>query len=309
MDFEEIRKMIIISLFTDDILYEKFVLKGGNALIVHGVNKRASLDIDISIGNRFSENEMVWVKNTLEKNLNETFNRRGYSVIDVSLIKRPRKLGQEKEKFWGGHCLEFKIVSLENKYKLDLGEIDISKLRQSSLSMNPSSTSKIFKVDISNHEFCEKKTEKYIDGFPIYVYTPIIIVYEKLRAICQQQKEYTDIVKTNRRPRARDFFDIYSVMEDHIDSLYIKEDLFSEENLRDLEVIFKLKHVPLELLNNIENYRDFHEENFQAVADTVVGSEKIESYDFYFDYTVKLAKAILKAIIDLNILDNTISSD
>lgn len=308
MTFEEIRKMIIISLFTDDELYETFVLKGGNALLVYGINKRASMDIDVSMGGNFSEEELHIIKDKLEKSLKETFKRQGHDVIDVKLNKKPRYMDKEKEKFWGGYCLEFKIVSVENKKRLDSGEITLDKLRRLSKVIDGTNNSKTFKVDISSYEYCDKKIEKEVDGFPIYVYTPIIIVYEKLRAICQQQ-EYTDIVDTRRTPRARDFFDIYTIIEAHGDFSNIKEDIFKEENLKDLKEIFKLKHVPLNLLGNIEKYRAFHEENFSSVKDTVYTSiDKLESYDFYFDYTRKLADKLLSLMISLDMVDSIVSN-
>jgi hypothetical protein len=52
------------------------------------------------------------------------------------------------------------------------------------------------------------------DGYTVYVYTPLMVIYEKLRALCQQVEYYsTHIVSTHRRGRARDFFDIYSILE------------------------------------------------------------------------------------------------
>ena len=43
MDQEAIRRHIILALFADPILVQRFVLKGGNALsIVHGFRDRAS---------------------------------------------------------------------------------------------------------------------------------------------------------------------------------------------------------------------------------------------------------------------------
>jgi hypothetical protein len=306
MDFEEIRKMIIVSLFADDDLYERFVLKGGNALLAHGVNKRASMDIDVSINGSFSDDEIDNIKDILEKNLDETFRRKDHTVIDVKLEKHPFKLPPDKQKFWGGCQLEFKIVSLENKKKFDNGEIGKQQLRQSA-SVIGEKQLKTFKVDISHFEYCEKKEEKEIDGFPIYIYTPIIIIYEKLRAICQQQEEYKKLVGVKVTPRARDFFDIYSILEHHKDCDNIKENILKEENLKDLKEIFSLKKVPLDLLDNIENYRSFHEEDFVSVEPNVKNI-KLESYDFYFDYTLSLAKKILKELANLGILDNTTST-
>ena len=72
LTLEEVRKMIIISLFADDDLYEKFVLKGGNALLVHGINVRGSTDVDISMSDDFKGDELEIIRETLKHNLDET---------------------------------------------------------------------------------------------------------------------------------------------------------------------------------------------------------------------------------------------
>ena len=48
--FDDIKKAIVLGLFSNDYLLEKLVLKGGNALsLVYSISTRASLDIDLSI--------------------------------------------------------------------------------------------------------------------------------------------------------------------------------------------------------------------------------------------------------------------
>jgi len=50
VDFDEIRRLTITALFSDDELYEQIVLKGGNAIsLVYGYSSRVSLDLDFSI--------------------------------------------------------------------------------------------------------------------------------------------------------------------------------------------------------------------------------------------------------------------
>jgi len=214
---------------------------------IRRVGGSKTIDVDVRIVAAYNSN----LKDILEKNLDETFRRKDHTVIDVKLEKHPFKLPPDKQNFWGGCQLEFKIVSLENKKKFDKGEISEQQLRQFA-SVIGEKQLKTFKVDISHFEYCEKKEEKEIDGFPIYIYTPIIIIYEKLRAICQQQEEYKKLIGVKVTPRARDFFDIYSILEHHKDCDNIKENILKEENLKDLKEIFSLKKVPLDLLDNIE---------------------------------------------------------
>ena len=49
-------------------------------------------------------------------------------------------------------------------------------------------------IDISKFEFCDSKKEYDLEGYTIYVYTPEMIVFEKIRAICQQMVEYGEVV-------------------------------------------------------------------------------------------------------------------
>jgi predicted nucleotidyltransferase component of viral defense system len=54
MDFAQIRRVTITALFSDDMLLDQLVLKGGNALnLVYGLTHRTSLDLDFSMDSDF----------------------------------------------------------------------------------------------------------------------------------------------------------------------------------------------------------------------------------------------------------------
>lgn len=303
----EIKKLIIISLFADDELFDKFVLKGGTALMIQGFNQRQSMDIDLSLASEFKDSELKQIENILFKNLKETFNRKNHDVIDLCLKKSPTNISGEKKKFWGGYRLEFKILQNEDVKKYNEKEISLDKLRQLALIVE-GSTKKTFKVDISKFEYCDRKEEIEIDHFPIYIYTPLMIVYEKLRAICQQQDEYKELVQVKTTPRARDFYDIHSILDSVLHGEIIKEDILKKENLETLKHIFDMKKVPLSLLENIKQYREFHRDDFQSVEDTVNDRKNLESYDFYFNYVLKITNEILDSLISLDMMDNTVST-
>ncbi|MHC4757027.1 MAG: nucleotidyl transferase AbiEii/AbiGii toxin family protein [Planctomycetota bacterium] len=63
MDLEKIqqvKRIAIIALFSDDDLMEHLVLKGGNALdLIYEVAQRSSLDLDLSTDREFKESEIV----------------------------------------------------------------------------------------------------------------------------------------------------------------------------------------------------------------------------------------------------------
>jgi len=281
MDFEhleKVKKLTIIAMFSDDDLMHKLVLKGGNALdIVHKVAQRGSVDLDFSIENEFKE-ELAIIEEKIQKTLRDTFKAEGYEVFDITFVKRPEKISPEMASFWGGYVVEFKIIETA-KYK-QLAS-NIQSLRRQATVVGGGQKRKI-KIDISKFEYCRTKQESELDGFTIYVYTPEMIVFEKLRAICQQMPEYAMMVKDpSRSPRARDFFDIYIVLES------FKIDLTTAENIDLLKNIFAAKKVPLELIPRIEEYREFHRENFAAVKDTVKMTTQLKDFDFYFNYVVE----------------------
>ena len=106
-----------------------------------------------------------------------------------------------------------------------------------------------------------------------------MIVFEKLRAICQQMPDYTP----NRTPtaRARDFFDIYTVME------HFGMRLIASPGTTLLASIFEAKRVPLPLIGKIKEYREYHRPDFASVQATVKPNRRLRDFDFYFDYVIE----------------------
>jgi hypothetical protein len=140
-----------------------------------------------------------------------------------------------------------------------------------------------FKIQISKFEYCAGKQPHDIDGFRIYVYTPVMMVVEKMRTICQQMPEYMRTIgKTHRAPRARDFVDIYFTAE----SFGI--DLKGENNGALVRIIFAAKQVPLSLLGKIKDFREYHQSDFDSVKDTMRPGLELKPFGFYFDYVVEI---------------------
>ena len=135
---------------------------------------------------------------------------------------------------------------------------------------------RIFRIQISKFEYCKGKVERVFDDYSIYVYTPAMIVIEKLRAICQQMTEY--LSRACATARARDFYDICSTVK------AANIDLASSENLELVRNVFAAKSVPMVLLPLIKNYREFHRPDWPSVELTI--SEKPEAFDYYFDFVV-----------------------
>lgn len=275
---EQIKRIGVMAMFSDDELFDHLVLKGGNAMdLIHRLSSRASVDLDFSMQHDFPEGIELFCRR-VEHTLVKTFRQHGYEVFDVKMEERPENISKDMVDFWGGCKVEFKLIGADKFEKL-FG--DISELRKNALQIGQG---KKFLIDISRFEYTLGKNEAYLEGYRIYVYSPEMIVCEKLRAICQQMPEYGPVIRRSRAgsARARDFLDIYVL----INSLRL--DISTEENRTILTEMFKVKKVPLPFLGLIKNYQEFHKVDFPAVVATVKVGMSIESFDFYFDFVLRL---------------------
>ncbi len=297
---ERIKQLTVIAIFSDDDLLEKLVLKGGSAIdLFHPSPGRSSLDLDFSIDGDF-DGEIINLCDRFKKLLTDTFNPEGLVVFDVQFNACPPVV-QPDFPFWGGYVLQFKLAEREQyeEFQIKLGsmqqqkiERELQKLRsKQSIDVGPGQL-KTFSVEFSKHEYCEAKEERDLDGYTVYVNTPLAIATEKLRAICQQIPEYREQLKS--RPgtaRPRDFFDIHYISELH------NLDWSEGDTTNLVQAMFAAKHVPLTLLGIIKEFRDFHKQGFPSLQETVRPDHKLEDFDFYFDYILDIVEK-LKSLWD-----------
>ena len=285
---ERIKKLSIIAMFSDDYLMDILVLKGGNAIdIVYGIASRSSLDLDFSIATEFNRVEMSLMKSRFEKTLNRVFDEAGYRVFDIKFGERPEDSGPDVPPFWGGYRLEFKLI---DKIKYAELENDVQRLRLSAVDVGPGAR-KTYRIEISKREYCDGKNAEELDDYTVYVYTPTMIVFEKRRASCQQMPEYSESLgKSYETARARDFFDIHTVVE------HFNINLTTSENLNLLRVIFKAKQVPVNLIGKIKEFREYHRPDFIAVENTVKPNIRIKDFNYYFDYVINKCNELLEAL-------------
>ncbi|MGO9274093.1 MAG: nucleotidyl transferase AbiEii/AbiGii toxin family protein [Terriglobia bacterium] len=280
MEYNEVRSVAITAFFSDDTLLRHLVLKGGNALsLVYGLSKRTSLDLDFSMDSDFAD--VADARKRLFQALRDRFDAVGLRVFDEQLEPKPQLEGEDTKPWWGGYELRFKLIDPQ-KYEVYKNRLD--KLRINAMVTGPKQ-SRTFTVDLSKCEYTGGKVEREFNSYTIYVYTPEMIVIEKLRAICQQMPEYPH--KTRQSGRARDFYDIYCVLTE------LRIDLASEENLELARRIFAAKQVPLSLLPKINEYRELHRLDWPAVKDSAGGT--VKEFDFYFDFVLAHAEQ-LKAL-------------
>lgn len=283
---ERIKRLAVTAMFSDDELMDELVLKGGNAMaLIHNLTSRESVDLDFSMRHDFAGGAAA-VRRRIEAALQRTFRPAGYELFDFKMAEKPATVSPDMADFWGGYGVEFKLVTNE---QFAAQKHDLALLQRSAISIGQG---RKFLIDISRFEYVEDKEQNELDGYRIYVYSPLMIACEKLRAICQQMEEYAPVVKRNNRPgseRARDFLDIFIL----VDQLAL--DLVSAKAVAMTRTMFQLKHVELAWLGNIEKYREFHRQGFAAVQATVNPSYALKGFDFYFDYVIALANRVLAA--------------
>jgi hypothetical protein len=176
--------------------------------------------------------------------------------------------------WWGGYELKFKILPKERYEALRLSHPgNLSNLA----TVTGPGDKRVFKVDLSKYEYIDGKEAHELDNYSIYVYTPEMIVIEKLRAVCQQMPEYTEPRLASTR--ARDFFDIHETITKR------SIDLTASANLELLRLIFDAKKVPLALLARVRDTREFHRPDWLAVETSVAGGPA-NGFDFYFDFVL-----------------------
>ena len=273
---EKIKRLTLKALMHDEQLMYGLVLKGGNALqLVYEITDRASMDIDFSIEGDFSELDFQRIYGILDSLLNEQFQTEKLIAFDIKFVEKPKT---NKEKIWKGYNIEFKVTH-EKDWYVD----DIDKTRRNAIKILDQSTR--FSIDISSFEYIVNAKKVDLDGTVLLVYTPEMIVLEKLRALCQSIPEYKAIIPSaNIKGRARDFYDIWNICEQY------PIDFISEENVILLHEIFNAKKVPINFLELLSQYKDLQKENWNSVEHTLSSENK--GFDFYFDYTMALVGKI-----------------
>ncbi len=281
MNIDEIIRETTIGIFSTQVARDNVVLKGGTGLrLGEGITNRISLDIDLSAQGSILDPESFFQEIT--KGLENRFDRLKLDVIDSRFSRRPKSRKNSENERWGGWNYTFKLSDQSHR-----GELPEKRIRQA-LVPNGSPSQKI-EIQISEYEYCAVIDIILLDGVEIYVYSPVLQVLEKIRAICQQHPDYKRSLNKNR---ARDYYDIYSIV-----SIHRREKNFFSKLAEHFEPVFQAKEVPLELL--IEgslfdsDFTSGQELGFAAVRGSVLGDT--EDFSFYVEQLKLLVASILKA--------------
>ncbi|MBK9319186.1 MAG: hypothetical protein IPM91_10405 [Bacteroidetes bacterium] len=160
--------------------------------------------------------------------------------------------------------------------------LEIDTVRRNAIPIKPDGSTK-FTVDISKYEYVGRKEKRELDGSIVYVYSPAMLVLEKLRAICQQLPEYKEIIEVKSSPRPR----IFMISTICLKPFRILKAMMSLKTccvlcLRPKECLFGF-------LNRISSQLEFHRQAWESVAQTVSQRETLNEFDYYFNFVVEFA--------------------
>lgn len=275
------RLLAVQAIFSDDTLTEIVTLKGGNAMQLLDLTSRASQDLDLSImqGRKLSEeNEGIRFKKSLER----IFEEKGLVVIDFKFTSRPKKSKGVLPPYWGGYHIEFKIIDVET-YE----EFKENPQRLSSMAVSMEDNKKKIEIDISLEEYTEPRIELEIDEYTIYLYSPLMIVYEKIRALCQQLPDYH--LASTEKTRARDLYDIYSAIMRTSSESSLRDEILNKENIYILKEMFSTKEVPFDLMLKIADYKlELKKDYEDRVIPQIPQEEEKPNFEFLFEYNLEI---------------------
>lgn len=286
---DEIRNTTLKAIFSNERLNKNLVLKGGNALKLYGIVDRESQDLDFSIKEtiRFTEKEEG---KEFQKSISEAFIKKGYFVNDFKFISKPKKRHESLPPFWGGYKIIFTLLdtSLYQDMIASQAPENMKELNRYAIPLE--GDGKKIEIDLSYDEYVDNKLDYDLDGTKIYLYSPIMIVYEKIRASCQQLDEYP---LTRNKTRARDLYDIYKSLTNS-KQMELREQVLSVENFYILENIFRVKEVPFSLMKKLETKKEDLKIDYEEKVLPQVSSRNQEDFEFIFDYNQKLFNDLYK---------------
>ncbi|MFZ3229013.1 MAG: nucleotidyl transferase AbiEii/AbiGii toxin family protein [Pseudobdellovibrio sp.] len=264
----------LTAIYSNDLLKDKLYLKGGQYLrMVAKIKNRFSVDTDFSTPNEI-ENEEIFF-HALQEALSLEFYKNGFYLFSFKFSRKPKKRNSDIPDHWSGWAVEYKIIE-SSKRNLKQEELDRSAIIPDG-APNPKIT-----LDISEYEFCGNTEKVKLAGsIEILSYSRVLVVLEKIRAICQQHPNYP-LKKGNAR--SRDYYDI-----DILWNLALKEpgadpELFIQELKKYLRPVFEAKDVNLTLLKDIfeESFIESQKLGWPSVLETV-SDKNIQGFDYYLE--------------------------
>jgi Nucleotidyl transferase AbiEii toxin, Type IV TA system len=281
LTIDDVILKVLVGIYSNDILSEKLYLKGGQALrVTQDIKERFSVDSDFSISEKIDDEKSFF--NILEAAIKNEFHKDGYFLIDFKPTRKPERKPDGVPDFWQGWAVEFKLITKE--------QLKLPAARQSATAIVPegTQTNKI-SIDISEYEYCGSFEKVKVKSVEVRVYTKILLLLEKLRAICQSHPGYK--YRSKKSNRARDFYDIEQVYSKVLKEGDIED--FFVQCAEHLANVFAAKEVPLDLIDRCLNEKEFLDVQ-------LIGWEEVKatvrSLDQDFSYYLQTLKDIVRQI-------------
>lgn len=126
-----------------------------------------------------------------------------------------------------------------------------------------------------------------------------MIVYEKIRALCQQLPDYP--LASKEKTRARDLYDIYSAISVMLkkNDEDLRQEILDPKNLYILEKMFAAKEVPYDLLEKIKDYKDELKSDYEdRVITQLPTNESVPDFEFLFEYNLELIDELHRLLLE-----------
>lgn len=268
MEIESVVEICLTGLFKSDVFNKILYLKGGQAIrLKENIKTRFSADIDFSVASKITDSKAFELK--LFDVLHDEFLDHDLHLFDFKFVRRPKEKKDGTPDFWGGWQVSFKLVPLEKETQL------LEKKRREAIVPVGAPTS-IVSLDISEYEYCESTEKVKIKAIEVQTYSRVLLVLEKIRALCQQHPDYKYKGEGNR---GRDYYDIERLWDKVLSEK--KQEEFLAECSAHIKGVFKAKGVEIELLKKIfeSSFTEVQKSGWRAVQTTVSG--KLQSFEYY----------------------------
>ena len=139
-------------------------------------------NLDFSMQSDFQD--FAVYENKIKQTLDKTFNEEGYKIIDFKFKKKPQICGEDLMEFWGGYSIDFKVIDKQTYFTIRV-IFQNCVYSQMILIRN---TKKILQLILVNLNIVQARNLDYVDGLKIYVYSPEMIIFEKIKLFVSKQK-------------------------------------------------------------------------------------------------------------------------
>ena len=282
---DEIRMTCLTAIFSNSDLSSLLTLKGGNALKLLGITKRQSQDLDFSIAESKRLDKKIHGPIFFEA-ISTSFSNLGYKIINFKFEHRPSKRGEHTPPFWGGYSVTFTIISEEVFQQLN----DTQKKNPGAYAESIENSQKKICIDLSFDEITDDRLQYNYDGIDIFIYSPMMIVDEKIRATCQQLPDYR---VSSPKTRSRDLYDIYTTLTSKPE-YFINIDY--PENIVIIKKMFDIKQVPIDLIKQFINPSQELLERLELDYNSKVIPQIPSNERVAFNYLIEFNKKIFERV-------------